>query len=269
MPVGFYVVDTETTVPVVDCDLIGAAYISFVLLNLLYFTIFVKFFKDVLEDDSVILFLYGAGDAAMEVYDMVMRNVSIKRRYSKVVFIDDFAEEAEFYGSMRIKFSSVESFRKGEDAEFAITLGEPSNRKILREKVTSAGYRLATLVADSVIVSPSAEIGEGCIVFDGTVISSKSRLSTNCYVIFRVIIGHGAVVGEDSTIAPTAIVGGNCVVGEQTFIGMRSSIMQGIKMGSKAIIGMGAIVFRDVEPGATMLGNPARASKGKDEHKVF
>ncbi|MBO6179401.1 MAG: acetyltransferase [Selenomonadaceae bacterium] len=205
----------------------------------------------------------------MEIYDMVMRNVSIKRRYSRVVFIDDFAEEADFYGSKRIKFSSVESFRKGEDAEFAITLGEPSNRKILREKVTSAGYRLATLVADSAIVSPSAEIGEGCIVFDGSIVSTNVKLGRNCYVIFCVIIGHGVIVGEDSTISSTAIFGGNCIVGEETFVGMNAAIMQRLTIGSKAIIGMGAMVFRDVESGATMVGNPARASKGKDEHKVF
>jgi serine acetyltransferase len=32
---------------------------------------------------------------------------------------------------------------------------------------------------------------------------------------------------------------------------------------------MGSMVFRNVENGATVVGNPARVTKGNNEHKVF
>ena len=42
-----------------------------------------------------------------------------------------------------------------------------------------------------------------------------------------------------------------------------------ITIGDDVIISMGAAVFRDVEAGATVVGNPARVTRGNDQHKVF
>lgn len=215
------------------------------------------------------LFLYGASGAALEVYDMVMRNASLKSRYADVVFIDDFQEEAEFYGTQHIKFTSCEEYMAGENAEFTVAVGEPSVRHLLREKITGAGYRLATLIDEKAIISPSVTIGEGCIINHGAIVSSNVMLAANVFVMFGAIIGHEAEIGEDVTICPRTTVGAHCHMGEQAFVGIGSSIIQGVDVGRQAIIGMGSVVFREVEAGTTVLGNPARVTKGNESHKVF
>ena len=215
------------------------------------------------------LFLYGARGAAMEVYDMVMRNASLRNRYAEVIFIDDFQEEAEFYGTRRIKFSSCERILQGEDAEFAVTVGEPSARSLLRERIEEADYRLATLIDETAVVSPTAQIAEGCVINHGAIISSNVILSKNAFVMFGAIIGHEAEIGADATICPRTTVGAHCHMGEQAFVGIGSSIIQGVDVGIRAIIGMGAMVFRTVEADTTVLGNPARVTKGNDNRKVF
>ena len=48
-----------------------------------------------------------------------------------------------------------------------------------------------------------------------------------------------------------------------------SGIKEKLSVGNDAIIGMGAAVFRDVEAGTTVVGNPARVTRGNDKHKVF
>lgn len=215
------------------------------------------------------LFLYGASGAALEVYDMVIRNGSLKNRYTEVIFIDDFQDEVEFYGTRRIKFSSCGRIMQGEEVEFAVTVGEPSARKLLREKIEDAGYRLATLIDETAVISPMAQIGEGCVINHGTIISSNVKLSRNAFVMFGGIIGHEAEIGEDVTICPRTTIGAHCHIGEQTFVGIGSSIMQGVDVGNRAIIGMGSMVFRIVEDDTTVLGNPARVTKGNDKHIVF
>ena len=46
-------------------------------------------------------------------------------------------------------------------------------------------------------------------------------------------------------------------------------MMQGVNIGSGAIVGLGSMVFKNVEDGATVIGNPARVTKGNSGHKVF
>lgn len=217
----------------------------------------------------MILFIYGAGGKGKEDYDLVMRSGKLKTKYSSIFFIDDFQEEENFYGVQRIHFSSCHKYMKNENAEFIIAVGEPSARKILWDKLLSNKYTITTLIDDSAIVSDSAVIKPGCIVEAGAIISSDVVLKENAIVMYNAIVGHDAVVGNDTVICPRANVGGNSIVGEQCFVGISASIMQRVNVGDRAIVAMGAMAFRDVERGATVIGNPARVTKGNIEHKVF
>lgn len=215
------------------------------------------------------LFIYGAGGAGIEIYDLVMRNSSINSRYSSVYFIDDFREEIDFYGSKRIRYTSCEKYMDGESAEFVIAVGEPSARKKLRDKLVADGRKLATLIDENTVISDTAKISEGCIINCGAIISSNVVMHPNCLVMFYAIIGHDAVIESDVVICPKTSVGGNGIVGEQSFIGIGASIIQRVNVGKNAVVGMGAMVFREVEDNCTAVGNPARVTKGNDKHKVF
>ena len=72
-----------------------------------------------------------------------------------------------------------------------------------------------------------------------------------------------------TVICPKSTVGGNSIVGERCFIGINSSMKQGVNLGDDVIVGMGSMVFNDVEANNTVIGNPARITKGNIEHRVF
>lgn len=212
----------------------------------------------------MILFIYGANGAGTEIYDLAQRI----GKYSKIYLIDDFKEETEYYGTMRIKFSSCKEYMT-EDSEFAVSVGEPKSRKMLLQKIKDCGYRMATLVDPSVIVSPTSIINKGCIVNAQSIISSKSILEENCYLGFHVIVGHDAHIKKNTVVCPMATVGGGSVIGEETFIGLNSSMKERVCLGDRVIVGMGSMLFRDVESECTVVGNPARVTKGNADHKVF
>jgi maltose O-acetyltransferase len=48
-------------------------------------------------------------------------------------------------------------------------------------------------------------------------------------------------------------------IGENVWIGGGAMILPGITIGDDAVIGAESVVTRDVPPGATVVGNPARA----------
>lgn len=217
----------------------------------------------------MILFIYGAKGAGIEVYDMVIRNPKLKEKYSTIYLIDDFEDEKEYYNTKRIHFESCEKYIENEHAEFAIAVGEPGARKALFDKVKAKGYSFATLIDETSVISDSAKISEGCIINAYAIISSKVILRENCFVMFEAIIGHHALIERDCVICPKATVGGHSRVGAQTFLGLGSSMMQGVNIGRQAIVGLGAMVFRNVKDGTTVVGNPARQTKGNLEHKVF
>lgn len=215
------------------------------------------------------LFIYGAGGAGIEIYDLVSRNRAIEQRYSAVYFVDDFAAESEYYGTKRIHFSSCKEYSGNENCEFIIAAGEPAVRRLLYDKVKSVGYLLATLIDETAIISDTAVIGEGCIIQAHAVISSEAVIKENCFLMLQIIVGHHAVMEGHCVASPKATVGGHSHVGAETFLGLGSSMMQGVNIGSKAIVGLGSMVFKNVEDGATVIGNPARVTKGNSKHKVF
>jgi len=217
----------------------------------------------------MILFIYGASSAALEVYDMVERNCSIREKYTAINFIDDFQEESDFYGTKRIRFSSCSEYADLKEAEFIIAVGEPSARKQLFDKVISSGYALTTLIDETAIISATAKISAGCIVNTGAIVSSNAVVKENCFLMFHTIVGHDAVVNSNCVICPKATVGGLSIIGEQTFLGLGSSMKEGVNVGRKVIVGMGSKLFRDVEDDVTVIGNPARVTKGNTAHKVF
>lgn len=217
----------------------------------------------------MILFIYGASGAGIEIYDLAYRVNTISNRYSEILFIDDFLEETEYYGTRRIHFESCEKVASKEETEFIIAVGEPSARKLLLDRIKSRGYNLATLIDNSAIVSETALISPGCIVNANAIISSNVILDENCLVMYQAIIGHDAHVKSCSVICPKSTVGGNSIVGERCFIGINSSMKQGVNLGDDVIVGMGSMVFNDVEANNTVIGNPARITKGNIEHRVF
>ena len=219
-------------------------------------------------DVQMILFIYGASGAAIEIYDLAERVNALSRRYSKIYLIDDFEEESSYYGTERIHFSSCETAAT-EDFEFIIAVGEPSARAFLLKRIEENGYKLATLIDPSATISPTARIAPGCIVNAQSIVSSKVVMEKNCFLGFHVVVGHDAHLKKNTVVCPMATVGGGSIVGENTFIGLNSSMKEGVNLGDHVIVGMGAMVFRSVEDGCTVLGNPARVTKGNDAHRVF
>jgi UDP-3-O-[3-hydroxymyristoyl] glucosamine N-acyltransferase len=76
-------------------------------------------------------------------------------------------------------------------------------------------------------------------------------------------IAHNVVVGKNSLVIANAMIGGSTVIGDNCWVAPSVSLKNGITIGNDATIGMSAVVLKNVEPGAVMIGNPAKPLEKK------
>jgi UDP-2-acetamido-3-amino-2,3-dideoxy-glucuronate N-acetyltransferase len=139
--------------------------------------------------------------------------------------------------------------------------------------VSSTSIGSGTRIWQFVVILPLAKIGNDC------------NISAHCYIENDVIIGDrvtmkngvqlwdGLRVGDDVFIGPnvtftndkypksrnadfklltTWVEAGACIGGGAT-------LLPGVRVGAAATVGAGAVVTKDVDPGDTVVGNPAQS----------
>lgn len=136
-------------------------------------------------------------------------------------------------------------------------IGSPARRTLV-ERFEAAGFEFATLISPAAIVHPKAIIEPGCVISDHTDVDSHTRIGRHSILSAKVSFGHHTTMGPYGFIGPGTMIAGNCTIGEGCYLGMSAAIRDHIAIGDGATIGAGAVVVKDVEPGTTVVGNPAR-----------
>jgi len=216
---------------------------------------------------KMVLAIYGAGGLGIEVYDLARRNN--EGRWSEIVFVDDHNEAQPFRGTQKMPLQEVLNRYPVEEVEGVVAVGEPSTREVLYNKMKQRGVKIATLIEKTTLVSDSAQIEEGTIVFEFTTIRPNVRIGKNVLIHPYCNIGHDIQIGDHVVMCSYSAPGGACQFGDRAYIALHACIREKLVVGHDAIVGMGAVVLKDVEPNTTVAGIPAKVIQGNPNHKVF
>lgn len=138
-------------------------------------------------------------------------------------------------------------------------VGEAGLRLRLYERFASTGR-----FSWPVLVHPRADLGvgnqldEGAVVTSGCILTCGIRIGAGTLLNLSTTVGHESQLGRGCVVNPGVNISGGVVVGDGVLIGTSATILQNLTIGDGATVGAGAVVTKDVEPGATVVGIPAK-----------
>lgn len=152
----------------------------------------------------------------------------------------------------------VDVARQREVTACFVAVGDNRARRELLRNATDGGLVAAVGISRYAMVSRGLEPGPGSVLLAGAIANAAAALGIGVIVNTGASIDHDCDVGDFAHIAPGAVLGGAVTVGEGAFVGLGARVLPGRRVGEWATVGAGAVVTRDVDPGAVVVGVPAR-----------
>ena len=123
-------------------------------------------------------------------------------------------------------------------------------------------------IGDNTRIGPFVEIQRGAVIGANCKIQSHTFICDGVTIEDEVFVGHGVLFINDRSPRATTAEGElqqaddwellPVTVERGASIGSGAVILGGVRIGRDALVGAGAVVTRDVDPGATVAGQPAR-----------
>lgn len=210
------------------------------------------------------LVVVGAGGFGREVIDLIeaVNRAAEDPVWDMLGVVDDepSAENLE-----RLKRRGVqilggidEYLASATPSSYLIGIGSPQVRKRVAHRFDAAGHVAATMIHPTAVRGSGVAIGPGSIICAGVSLTTNIHIGRHVHLNPGVTVGHDTVVGEHVSINPHASISGDCRIEELVLVGVAGVVLNGLTVGSAAVVGGSACVVQDVEPGATVVGVPAR-----------
>ncbi|WP_417328160.1 acetyltransferase [Halarcobacter sp.] len=187
------------------------------------------------------LYIYGASGHGLVIADIAKDN-----GYKNIIFIDDGDND----------FLGFEEIKKYINTPIIIAIGDNKVRKKLYEKVKEEGFKLATLIHSSSIISSSVCIEEGTVIMPNVVINAGSTIGKAVILNSSSVIEHECNIEDFVHISPNVALAGNVNIKELTHIGIGSCVIQGLTVGKNSLIGAGSVVVKNIKDNIKAYGNP-------------
>jgi sugar O-acyltransferase (sialic acid O-acetyltransferase NeuD family) len=204
--------------------------------------------------------LVGASPKARLILDFL----ADEGRSNEVIgFVDrDTAKKGQTFGGKPIMgdLSCVLEQGLQKKHAFCICLSEQrfDERNQYMRWLSEVDAKFASIVSRRSVISSSAGIEPGSIVFPGATINAGSKIGTCVTIYTGALIDHDCTIANNVEISPRVAMAGSVSVDAGAFLGMNATILPNIAIGAGTIIGAGAVVTRDVAAGDVVAGNPAR-----------
>lgn len=207
---------------------------------------------------SKLIGIFGASGFGREVLPLARESYPD----AQIVFVDDNPPSKMLNGYVVMTFEEFVSHEAG-TKQISIAIADSKIREKLTIKCEVENIDILSLHASNVVILDEVQLGEGSILCPFSTITSNVKIGKSFHSNIYSYVAHDCVIGDYVTFAPRVHCNGNIHIEDFAYIGTGAIIKQGtpdkpIVIGKGAIVGMGAVVTKSVEPGAIVVGNPAK-----------
>lgn len=207
---------------------------------------------------SILYGLVGASGFGSEVMPILEKSIDSQLKEEYQISFIDIDRSKKIFNSKKViseeKFFDADADKK----YFNIAISNPKIRFEVYCRFSEKNVMPISIFSNDVEKISNVSFGEGSIILPHVLFTTNIIVGKFFHSNPKCSIAHDVKIGDFVTLAPGAIVNGNVFIDDFAYIGSRAVIKQGVTIGKGATIGMGAVVIRDVEPGATVVGNPAK-----------
>jgi len=197
----------------------------------------------------------GYGSLGRQIETMMREDGKVLSR--ETVYFDDMASAENLPSA--VPFNAWQESRY-EGFCFVLALGYRAlpGKYSLIQQMQKEDRKLLSVIHSSAIISPSATIKDGVIIFSGCVLDQGVEIESGTIMYNSTTIAHDSHIGKASFLAAGVIIAGNVLVGDRVFMGCGCSVANTLKIGDDCIIGIGSVVTNDLAEGCSAIGNPIR-----------
>lgn len=199
------------------------------------------------------LIIIGAGG-----HGKVIAETALAAGWSSIAFYDDAYPKTRHTGQWDILGASTDLLHTQPKSPIVIAIGNNMTRIQKAEQFKEAGFHFATIIHPRAIISPSAKIGEGTVIFGGAVVNAYATIAGHCIINTNSTVEHDCRLETGVHLSPNAALGGGTQIGTLSWVGIGACVKQGALIGESVMIGAGAAVVTDLPSHCTALGVPAR-----------
>lgn len=203
------------------------------------------------------MILFGASGHSKVIIEILFLN-----KIDVSYILDDFPKVDEIFGVKVYKNNITNNFEQ----DAIISIGDNYVRKKISEKYPF-NYQIA--IHSKSVVSEFSSIDSGTVVMANATINPGTKIGKHCIINTGAVVEHDCNIKNYVHVSPNSSLAGNVVVEEGAHIGIGSSVLPGVKIGKWAVIGAGAVIIKDVPDYATVVGNPGKIIKIKEENYEF
>lgn len=207
--------------------------------------------------------VFGVGGFGREVLTMIQDINKVIPTYEILGFFDDGHEKGETVNGFPV-LGKIEELNKWPTPIcVVVSLGSPTIRKKVIEKIHNANVSFPTLIHPSVIIGDSnyVKIGRGCIICAGVIITTNTTIEDFVILNLQCTVGHDVVIKNYASFMPACNISGEVTIEEGVYCGTGVKFINQTLIGENAIIGAGAVVTTSIPANCTAVGVPARVVK--------
>ena len=196
------------------------------------------------------LLVLGAGGHAKAVADLA---VACGRTIAGFLGARGMASSAGVIGSDE-DLPRLFAERRFDEAIVGVGNTALARRRELFARLRELGISTPTLVHPSAVVSPSATIGLGSVLFPQVVLGADVSVGDNAVIYTKSVAEHGCRIGDHAFLAPGVILCGDVGVEPGAFVGAGAIVVPGVVIGKDAMVAAGARIARNVPAGGRVSG---------------